>query len=562
MTANQGPFRFLVNHNPFYLISTLLLLYGLQIATDSGASIHEHKLAAIFCGVIVLMAVTAIAIVRLGGVWDDTRTILLSIMLLLVGVTIGYDSEVMVDRGSAAKILGGGLVFGILVWELLLWALRIRLPVSFRVPVYLMHAVFFLWSLIFVKAGTPNWLGTLSPSWRVYLFGWAFAAIMLMCVPVVWRGRNVFRNNGTPWKWPLFPWSILVILVAAACVRLYMFSLAFIPEFGWESPLAWHFFMPIFFAAYVLVVELANSFFPRIRNVYLCAAIPVLMLAMPWPAGEMSTFFLEDVSLAIGNPLWLALMMVVAFGVTLWIRGHHEVEFGVQLFLLGAVFVYYDRPEISATPVSAIPVIALSVFHAVRAWRVASSARLVLSLAFATIAAWILLPAESYGSQFAWAASAHLVWIGILLIGIFYRDRFAARLRVASLGMTCVMAGVATVGALAGRWPGWAAILYIVILQLTMLTCWQWNAGRLFSRVAIILSLGWPSGLADLPGLMLWNWLGDRSGMLLLFAGLCFLLGLVISCSKAGWLNWLKREWLDFLKGIQDELEVISAADV
>lgn len=36
MTANKGPFRFLVNHNPFYLISTLLLLYGLQIATDSG----------------------------------------------------------------------------------------------------------------------------------------------------------------------------------------------------------------------------------------------------------------------------------------------------------------------------------------------------------------------------------------------------------------------------------------------------------------------------------------------------------------------------------------------
>lgn len=56
MTANQGPFRFLVNHNPFYLISTLLLLYGLQIATDSGASIHEHKLAAILCGVIVLLS--------------------------------------------------------------------------------------------------------------------------------------------------------------------------------------------------------------------------------------------------------------------------------------------------------------------------------------------------------------------------------------------------------------------------------------------------------------------------------------------------------------------------
>ena len=170
MSANRGPLRFLVNHNPFYLISTLLLLYGLQIATDSGASIHEHTLAVILCGVIVLMAVTAIAIVKFGGVWDDTRTILLSIMLLLVGVTIGCDTEVMEDRHSAAMILGGGLIFGILVWELLLWALKIKLPVSFRVPVYLMHAVFFLWSLIFVKTGTPNWLGTLAPSWRCLLY--------------------------------------------------------------------------------------------------------------------------------------------------------------------------------------------------------------------------------------------------------------------------------------------------------------------------------------------------------------------------------------------------------
>ena len=555
--SNSSPLRFLVNHNPFYLISTLLLLYGLQIATDSGASIHEHKLAVILCGVIVLMAATAIAIVKFGGVWDDARTILLSIMLLLVGVTIGCDTEVMVDRGSAAKILIGVLAFGILVWEVLLWSLKIKLPVSFRVPVYLMHALFFLWGLIFVTNGTPNLLGTLSPSWRLYMFGWAFAVAMLMCLPIIWRGRNVFRNNGTPWKWPLFPWSILVVLVVAACVRMFMLSLQFIPAFGWRNSLAGHFFMPIFFAAYVLVVEMTASFFPRIKHAYLLGAIPVLMLALPWRASEMSTLFLGEVSSTIGNPLWLALMMIVTFGVALWIRGHREVEFGTQLFLLGAVFVWPNRPEISAVPVSAIPLIVLAVFHAVRAWRIVSSARWVLALAFATIAVWVLLPAENYGNRFAWAVSAHVVWFGFLLIGILHRDRFAARLRVASLGMTCAMAAVSLVGAFAGYWPGWDAVLYVVILQLSLLTCWQWNAGQLFGRVAILLSAGWLGGVAELPGRMSWAWLEGRAGMLLLFAGLCFLLGLMISFSKAGWLDWLRREWQDFLQGIQDELGMI-----
>jgi len=132
---------------------------------------------------------------------------------------------------------------------------------------------------------------------------------------------------------------------------------------------------------------------------------------------------------------------------------------------------------------------------------------------------------------------------------------------MASLGMACAMVGVSVVGAFTGHWSGWIATQYIVILQLIMLMCWQWNAGWLFSRVAIFLSLGWLSGLADLPEQILWEWLGDRAVMLLLFAGLCFLLGLMISCGKAGWLNWFRKEWQDFRRAIQDELGMLAPAD-
>lgn len=560
-SPNANPLRFVVNHNPFYLISTLLLLYGLQVATDSGASIHEHKLAAILCGVIVLMAITVVAIVKFGGVWEDARTILLSIMLLLVGVTIGCDTEVMENRNSAAMILIGGLVFGIVVWETLLWLLKIKLPFGFRVPVYLMHGLFFLWSMIFFKEGTPNLLGSLSPSWRLYMFGWAFAAAMLTFVPVIRQGRNLFRNNGTPWKWPTFPWSILVVLVAAACVRIYMMSLAFIPKFGWESPLAAHFFMPIFFAVYVLVVELSASFFPRVKNAYMLGAMPLLLLAAPWQLAEMPSAFVSEVSATVGNPLWLLLMMLVAFGATLWMRGRHDVEFGVHMFLVAAVFVCPDRPEVSAAPVSAIPLLVLAIFQACRAWKFASSIRWVVAGVFAAVAARLMLPSEVFSDVFAWGIAAHLAWFGLLLTGVLCADKFAAKLRLSGLAIACAFVVIAIVGACLGRWPGWFAVTYIAGLQSVIFLCGRNADGSLLSRVAVAFSAGWLVAFADFPDLALAEWLGARAGMFVWLACICFVFGVIISCGKAGWLNLFEREWRALCLAIRDELNLPPPVD-
>ena len=73
----QPKHNFLYTHNPFYLISCGLILYGLQGLAMRGGDLLSKSLA--MAGGIsvytILMIVTCIAVVRWGKVWEDARSI-------------------------------------------------------------------------------------------------------------------------------------------------------------------------------------------------------------------------------------------------------------------------------------------------------------------------------------------------------------------------------------------------------------------------------------------------------------------------------------------------------
>ena len=76
--------RFLYNQNPFYLISAALVLYGFSVSiTQDELNNTPWVLASLFSGYITLLALSAWAIVRWGKVWDDARSILMVLLLLL-----------------------------------------------------------------------------------------------------------------------------------------------------------------------------------------------------------------------------------------------------------------------------------------------------------------------------------------------------------------------------------------------------------------------------------------------------------------------------------------------
>ena len=113
--SKPGVVRFLYTQNPFYLIGTAILLYGLRIATDSGSYFADqpYLLPIVLGAVMIAMALTAITIIRFGGVWDDARTIVLSILLLAVSAVTGCDAVIRSQPLTSAAILLGGFLLSV-----------------------------------------------------------------------------------------------------------------------------------------------------------------------------------------------------------------------------------------------------------------------------------------------------------------------------------------------------------------------------------------------------------------------------------------------------------------
>ena len=71
-------FRFLYNHNPFYVISAGFLLYGVKLVFRPGEVEYVdpwHLLMALSC-VTLAMASAAFGIVRFGKVWEDALSLI------------------------------------------------------------------------------------------------------------------------------------------------------------------------------------------------------------------------------------------------------------------------------------------------------------------------------------------------------------------------------------------------------------------------------------------------------------------------------------------------------
>ncbi len=171
-------------------------------------------------GYTLLLAVTAFLLVRYANVWDDMRTVLLLVVLMFLATSVTFD-EVLVfhpERGFACYL--GGLLFALLVSEGLLRGIRLALPACFRVPYYLILSLFFLYPL----ALRPLLADPRSEELLWGLFGFSPVAglVFLTLLPAIRRGADCVRDNGSPWRWPLYPWVLFGLLGLAVPARSFL----------------------------------------------------------------------------------------------------------------------------------------------------------------------------------------------------------------------------------------------------------------------------------------------------------------------------------------------------
>src|SRR5262249_46198077 len=148
--------------------------------------------------------------------------------------------------------------------ELVIDGLRMRLPILFRGPFYAVLVLFFLYPI-----GLLHLLDTVGETvprqsvewtmWGILLFPAAAGVITLTLVFAAWKGPAYTQDSGTPWRWPLYPWSLFVFLGAGVILRSYYLAVSFHPYPGTASGFGVYFLIPFFLSVAVVVFETGRT---------------------------------------------------------------------------------------------------------------------------------------------------------------------------------------------------------------------------------------------------------------------------------------------------------------
>jgi hypothetical protein len=464
----------IATHNPLYAISAALVCYGLQVSFPaSDVSGYAPKLAVSLAAYVVLLTGVAIGLRRLGTLWQDLRMIGLLVVLLLPMISVTLDETLIAapSTGRLWEIVGGA--FAAVIGEALLFGLRVRLPLWYRLPYHLLMTLFFAYTLLFATstAGASVDPHDAMLQWKLFGFAQAGAAILLIGLIAILKGPAYVSQNGTPWRWPLYPTVIFGFLIVCLAGRSYYLSRSFHPIGERESIFGPYFLVPLVLVIGVLtfVAGLRNRS-PIARNVGL--AIPWLALWMTEVEPGRDPFyseFLHRFQAATGAlpplaALWIA---VGIYGVAAVCR----VRWSIYHLVTSLILMAYVGP----TTTSLLDRIEL-----------ADASHWTMLLAAALLLARGLRRRETF--------DALLGTICVLLF-VDLLGRRIAWFPTGFVGYHAVLAVVLPIGILWGEKRGYWLRLVSALMLIGGLTAWHYpHLAPLFARAPWALQWWYPVG--------------------------------------------------------------------
>ncbi len=543
-----GPFqglrrlsRWLYTQNPFYLLSAWLVFFGLRWSFGPGASLQSS--AALFTGLLtytVLLALASVIVVRFARVWDDARSMLLLVVLLFFGTSIALD-ETLVQQTSVGRF------FYLAAWavatigsECVLRAIRLRLPGWYRVGFHSLLAIFYWYPV----ALTP-WLGDPSnPRLQWMLFG--FTPCAAICFALLWpavrRGAVYVRDNGSPWPWPLFPWSLFAILALCVAGRAYYLCQSFHFVGLGDTIFGPYFLLPLLWClAWLWLSGATRAGRSGIAEVLLLAPIGWAVLAGMHATDptyrSFLTLFVETLRV---SPLFLNLAATLAFYLYARRLRVPGSEFYITLTL--AAFSYVGPRSLTFGELSypmAWPWLVAAAWHAAGAWRERNAMRWLLAGILVAVALDRLLGATPLPWRLA--ASYHFVLGVVLAVGLFGRDDFSRWLRQ-------IVGPVFLIGSLVCLWHAGAPFPQRPLAAqagygLALATVALAYARLVRLRVYVLAAV---SIIATGSAASVWPWYArsrlGSPGLDYIIIGLaCLALGLAVSFAKAGYWSTVNR---------------------
>jgi hypothetical protein len=533
----------LYTHNPFYLLSTCFVLYAIKRAFQPELMeyINPWALMASLTGFTVLAAVTTWVVVRFGKVWEDARSIVLVLVLMFLAISVSFDELLNLLSTEAISLLSFGFCFSVIVTEALLRSLKINFPALFRVPFYLMLALFFFYP-VFVSHEVTG-LGLVATRWRIVLFPTIAGAISLLLLFAIRRGAAYVSQNGTPWQWPWFPWTLFVVLAFAVCGRSYSLSISFDisvgPVTAMNSLFGGYFLIPFVLAILVLLLEI-GIVEGRRRLCTGVAAAAGLLLILALPLRGFDPTFAEFQSTfvsTLASPLFLTVWCLLAFYLYTWWRGVRVAEVGVVAMLLLATIVGPRTLGLSTwTPPVLWPLVALAVMQLLLAvHRRRSAHAFATALCITAVLTGMMWRPELL--MYRRVVPYHLLLLATIGIGVTFRDRFAgllSALGAVALPLTCV------VTALSLQTAGVAEsviLVYLISMTCLALTHWYFTCDRWYLAAGLLNVAGGSGGVSWMAFRQMRHQMGADVIQPLLYGTACFLLAALISAHKAGAFN-------------------------
>ena len=559
--SHQQVGRWLWTHNPFYFISALLMLYAVRngYGEQNIGAINCWMMMGVLAGYTLVLATIGVVIVRFGKVWDDARSILLLLLLLFLAVSVSADDLFvkMESPAGGAALLACGFLFSVAVMVFTLRGAGIRLGAAYLVPFTLFLGLFYV---------MPWWCSPeLNPrpeprnvDWTVFLFPQIAALLCLTLLPAVRLGRAYTVNNGTPWPWPLFPWTAFGMIATAVVLRSYALVMAYSPtgviwtapdsRFGIVLDTIWrpYFLVPFALAILLLVFEAGiKSGNARLVRRTLLAAPCLMLLAWPWYQTSVMLGFLIRLTVTFASPVWIAACLVTAFYGWATLRRASGAGFG----LLGSTLLFsvISPQTIGVATLPAVnpwPFLVVGLVIAVIGLRRNSSAITLAAASLMTVAAWFLLPQTAL-ADFRMTACYHALFVTVLVLSLIHRDALSTLLRQAGAMLIPLTALLALMAPAAAEVPLPWRLLYVAILTGIGFVCAHASQSRAywtsFCGTGFLLGYGLTLGGFRQASAAF----GKQAVTAFSWSCGTLLIGLLISAYKANWLpSHLLPKWL------------------
>ncbi len=218
--------RRLYSSNPFYVLGACLLFAGLRLSFDTESDAYtSERLLLWLGGFTTLTAALGFALIRWGQVWDDVRSLLLLVLLLIVGMSVTLDQIVATDLVHGTGLTALLWLYTLAMVVLLTRGLGMRLALAYTLPMMALLSAIIGYPLLVKWLLDARYADLAKLSLAVYPTLGGVLALTLL--PAVRRGPALAEPNGTPWRWPLYPWSMFVILAAGFVGRAYYLCQSF-----------------------------------------------------------------------------------------------------------------------------------------------------------------------------------------------------------------------------------------------------------------------------------------------------------------------------------------------